>query len=261
MTTHNAHPIYPAYTFRSSPTYGAWVKLTAADVHTLRDEPAFAGQNTLFHLNHPIKFARLVGVVIAINIPNLKFALLTLDDGSGATIDIKISRLEKAIADSADCPSNTEVDNVNVVHEIGELEVLVDGQVVDIGTVLSVKGTFSTWWGIRQIELKRVRVIKDTNEEVQAWADRSTFRKDVLDKPWVLSKEGLRKLDKDVRREEKRSREKAKKRAEYEAGHQERKVKRIGVRKEYDEKIERRRRKEETMFNAGALKGTDWIPL
>jgi hypothetical protein len=36
--------IYPAYTFRASPTFFAWVKLTAADIHQLRTEKGFEGR-------------------------------------------------------------------------------------------------------------------------------------------------------------------------------------------------------------------------
>ncbi len=38
-----APTIYPAYCFPASPTYDVWVKLTAADVHALREEPGFEG--------------------------------------------------------------------------------------------------------------------------------------------------------------------------------------------------------------------------
>jgi hypothetical protein len=46
MSTHppvHSWRLYPAYCFRESPTYDAWVKLTVADVHALRSEPAFLG--------------------------------------------------------------------------------------------------------------------------------------------------------------------------------------------------------------------------
>jgi hypothetical protein len=39
-------PIYPAYTFNQSRTWFNWVKLTAADVHGLREEPGFQGKPT-----------------------------------------------------------------------------------------------------------------------------------------------------------------------------------------------------------------------
>lgn len=40
-------PIYPAYCYAASPTYNAWVKLTAADVHGLRRQPGFEGRPLL----------------------------------------------------------------------------------------------------------------------------------------------------------------------------------------------------------------------
>lgn len=43
--TTRPYRLYPAYCFRSSPTYDAWVKLTAADVHALRTEPDFRGRS------------------------------------------------------------------------------------------------------------------------------------------------------------------------------------------------------------------------
>ena len=36
-------PIYPAYTFKRSPTWFKWVKLTSTDIHGLRVEPRFEG--------------------------------------------------------------------------------------------------------------------------------------------------------------------------------------------------------------------------
>ena len=46
MSTRPSTPkyrLYPAYCFRASPTFDAWVKLTAADIQALRYEPEFPG--------------------------------------------------------------------------------------------------------------------------------------------------------------------------------------------------------------------------
>lgn len=40
-------PIYPAYTFSESRTWFNWAKLTAADLHGLREEPGFEGNTRL----------------------------------------------------------------------------------------------------------------------------------------------------------------------------------------------------------------------
>lgn len=97
MTT--SAPIYPAYTFAKSPTYNVWSKLSCVDIHALRSTPGFEGQNLYFHLNHPIRFVRLVGTVTEIDALGTRlggvplFIFLTVDDGSGATVTVKIKRV------------------------------------------------------------------------------------------------------------------------------------------------------------------------
>ncbi|KAI9654448.1 MAG: hypothetical protein M1831_005414 [Alyxoria varia] len=85
--------IYPAFCFKASPTYNKWVKLTAADVHALRREPGFEGQNVFFHLNHPLRYVYLCGPVVAIDFITSRYVLFTLDDSSGANVEIKIERI------------------------------------------------------------------------------------------------------------------------------------------------------------------------
>lgn len=38
---------YPASCFDASPTYNTWVKITAADLHVLRQEKGFEGERLL----------------------------------------------------------------------------------------------------------------------------------------------------------------------------------------------------------------------
>lgn len=42
--------LHPAYCFDLSPTYNIWVKITAAHLHVLRYEGAFAGKHPLAKL-------------------------------------------------------------------------------------------------------------------------------------------------------------------------------------------------------------------
>lgn len=59
-------------------------------MHALRREPGFDVQNIHFHLNHPIRFVYLCGVVTEIEYLNEWFTLLRLDDGSGMTVEVKM---------------------------------------------------------------------------------------------------------------------------------------------------------------------------
>jgi hypothetical protein len=45
--TWQAAPIHNAKYFFASPTYNKWVKLTAADIHALRQIPGFEGKAVL----------------------------------------------------------------------------------------------------------------------------------------------------------------------------------------------------------------------
>ncbi|KAF1957072.1 hypothetical protein CC80DRAFT_491909, partial [Byssothecium circinans] len=248
--------IWPAYCFPKSHTYKDWVKLTAADVQALRSEPAFQSQHIYFHLNHPICYVRLVGVVVAIDDINLKYTVLTIDDGSGATIELKIVRLTADIYNAAKHPSNTTVGNVDVVSALGVFEVMIGGEQVDIGTVVKAKGTISEFRGAKQIELKRAWIVRTTDEEAQAWSEMAKFKKDVLSKPWRLTSTEHKQILKDMKKEKKKQEEYEEyKRAK--AAHEAKKAARRKVeekeRERKEAKLESRRRKEEVIMNAGAL--------
>ncbi|EXJ93734.1 hypothetical protein A1O1_02127 [Capronia coronata CBS 617.96] len=112
---------YPAYTFQASATWFRWVKLTAHDIHcVLEPHHKYAADITtsslgpglpdhrgsggggrddapllLFYLNHPIQFVQVIGVVVVVEEYFEKFWLFTVDDGSGATIDVRCRKPEK----------------------------------------------------------------------------------------------------------------------------------------------------------------------
>ncbi|KAF2092653.1 hypothetical protein NA57DRAFT_69606 [Rhizodiscina lignyota] len=252
-------PIYPAYCFAASPTYNAWVKLTAADVHALRYEPGYEGQNLYFHLNHPIRYVCLVGTIVAIDDPTPKLAILTLDDGSGQTIEVKIARLPPEIASSVDCPSNTAVDNVDVTTGLGAFRVFVDHVHLDIPAVVKIKCTISWFRNMRQLELKRISTVRSTDDEVKAWAELAAFRRDVLSRPWHLQRHKLGELDAEARATAQKDRERQRERLDRETKRRARRRAHEEKVKVYEEKLESRRRKEEVMMNAGALERTNFI--
>ncbi|KAL1635440.1 hypothetical protein SLS58_010249 [Diplodia intermedia] len=195
---------YPERYYSASPTYNTWVKLTAAAVHRLRRapsqaEPAISRTDsfdpvhpTFFHLNHPIRFVRLVGTVVAVEDLGPRFALLTLDDGSGATLELKITRLAATAATAAatagtsgnnaiennsnskpgstttttprsPSSSNTTVPNLTVHTAIGLFSVVADGAPVDVGTTLKAKCTLGTFRNTVQGVLQRCWVLGGGN--------------------------------------------------------------------------------------------------
>ena len=182
----------------------------------------------------------------------VKYALLMLDDGSGRAIEVKIPRRHgPALLDGEVHQSNTLVDNLNVYDTWGLASLTIDNQPIRVGTVLKVKGTIAEFRE-RQLELKRVFLVKDTNEEVVFWAGVAKHRRDVLSKPWVLSSADMRALDDQIEAETKKYEErKVARRIKYEAS--------IERKAENDEKRQRQADKKRRLFDSGALKGSDVI--
>jgi hypothetical protein len=210
---------YPAYCHNASPTYFTWVKLTASDIHhSLRSRPGFVNHNNnvsyqrqhshsppslLFYLNHPIQFVCVVGIVVGFD-DHERFWLFTVDDSSGATVDVtcrKPENVKEQNEDSSARPNSNAALAQDAAAEArkgknqgrndaatdetnARLEVL---SRVDLGSVVKVKGTITTFRSVRQIALERLEIVPDTNAEVRFWTQRTQLFADVLSKPWVVS--------------------------------------------------------------------------
>jgi len=81
-------------------------------------------------------------------------------------------RKDQLLANHVDNASNTTVENLNIVSQIGVFDVLVDGyKRLDIGTVIKVKAVIGEFRHVKQLELKRIYVIRTTGEEMKEWAE------------------------------------------------------------------------------------------
>ncbi|KIW12175.1 hypothetical protein PV08_09450 [Exophiala spinifera] len=239
---------YPAWAFNASQTWLKWVKLTAHDVHhVLQSHEKFSETTTtttaptlthhghgtgrrrrdapllLFYLNHPIQYVQVVGVVVAFDEYFEKFWLLTIDDSSGATLDVTCAKPEKEKEErekqkqkqkqtggSNPANKNARDERTTIItdfqdrqtkegekEEGEEDEVLLLHQTVPtltIGTVVQAKGTLSTFRSCRQLSLLRLTVVRDTAQEVALIASRTSFWASTLCKPWTLSASELQSL-------------------------------------------------------------------
>ncbi|MCJ1372468.1 hypothetical protein MMC20_003693 [Loxospora ochrophaea] len=237
---------YPRYCFSASPTYNTWVKLTAAGVHALTTQPGFegqtrssfsrkykigsadirSGQKVYFHLNHPIQWIRLVGVLVAFDEYPNRWVMI-LDDGSGETIEIVCAKQQNAstpaVADhtaateqgssSTRCPS-TSTPTLTAPSRIGRTATgyEVDMSRIDLGSVVKVKGGIGEFRGAKQITLERINLIPTTASEALAWAELHAFHTAILSKPWTLSTTDIQRLKE--KEEDKDGTAKAKRRKE-----------------------------------------------
>ncbi len=178
---------YPAYCYKASPTYFAWVKLTAFDVHgTLYTRRGFEGQNLYFYLNHPIQFVYLVGVVVSYEDFHEKKWLFIIDDSSGATIEVTCPKPERKAHGNGEEATDEQLksDAGKVADEQTRASIIAS---VDVGSVIKVKGKVGHFRDIRQIHLERIAIIPDTNAELRFWEQRTRLKIELLSKPWVIS--------------------------------------------------------------------------
>lgn len=192
------------------------------------------GQNIFFYQNHPIKWVKLTGVVVAIDQYATRLILI-LDDSSGINIEAICTappNLDaKSLFDLSGVKPNSDLNAKPEPHP-EQTYTSPDGpklnfKDIDVGTVVKIHGGLDMFREQMQIRLKEVRVLGDTNEEIKCWKEASNFKKDVLSQPWEVSKEREERCRRRAERgaikaEKARSEEKQRRRAEELAGKQER---------------------------------------
>lgn len=235
---------YAAYCHKASPTWFEWVKLTAHDIHTrlhirdgyqhswltehryIRDAPQL-----MFYLNYPIQFVQVVGIVVSFDEYFDRFWLFTIDDSSGATIDVicrKPTDAKEAARSGQHDPSAHNQKSEDEKEEEKETKRLSDlvSSTVEIGIVLQVKGVITLFQRggahanhnelkshatktstaslfqkeepTRQISLQRLTKIQDTNQEISLISARTQFYTSVLSQPWHLSRQEQQNLHKEA---------------------------------------------------------------
>ncbi|ROT36609.1 hypothetical protein SODALDRAFT_352553 [Sodiomyces alkalinus F11] len=220
--------LYPQYCFDLAPTSNTWCLLDAASIHDLDSHPGFEGQNVYFHGNLPIKWIRIVGVVVAIDdFPGRR--VYTVDDSSGACIECNVVVKRCALTEIVDDKSTTSADaaasaRARARASLSEprLEYQQPGcENVDVGSVVDVKGSVALFRDEKTVKIEKVRVLRSTEEEVALWERRAAFRRDVLSKPWVLTEKQVRRCRREAEGMDEWNRkreEREKKRAERRGG-------------------------------------------
>lgn len=80
---------------------------------------------------------------------------------------------------------------------------------VSLHSIIKAKGSLGEFRGNKQLLLRRIAVLHDTNDEVDAWTETIKFKKNVLSKPWHLTEEFIneeRAIEEEEGRKEKKRR-------------------------------------------------------
>ena len=154
---------------------------------------------------------RLVGIVIAYDVLPSRF-IFTLDDSSGATVDVTCERpkptvrLENVRSVNVTSTSLQDLTRKGVTSSRKDIDLTG----VDVGTIVKIKGLIGSWRAERQLLLERIWIVQSTNEEAVAWTENQSFYADTLGRPWVLTEKELKTARQKARIDGDRSRERSK---------------------------------------------------
>ncbi|KAG4437878.1 hypothetical protein IFR05_006638 [Cadophora sp. M221] len=172
-------------------------------------------QRALYHFdNHPVKWVRVTGVVVAVDEFKGK-KVYTVDDSSGMCIECtaiapppppttdaptlpphlnQIASLmhvqtaaKKPADDKNKAKGDGKISEGKVVPSV--LSPAVPWEEVDVGTVVKVKARVNNYWDTIQLEVVKIEVLRCTDQEVRCWNEVAAFKREVLSGPWVVSKE------------------------------------------------------------------------
>lgn len=135
-----------------------------------------------------MRFVCVVGLIVA-RTDVYRRTILTLDDSSGATIDVAVQKSGVQNQDQSQGQGqakseSTEGDHVTTTSQDPiDIESLTAGT----GTVVKIKGTVSTFRAQTQLQLERFFLIGDTTAEMHFLAQRTRMLVEVLSVPWELS--------------------------------------------------------------------------
>lgn len=181
----------------------------------------------IYHFcNHPIKYVKVTGVVVAVD-EVWGRTIFTLDDSSGACIQCTAVRASAPVPAIGTSRHLEQLTNIQAQEEKNGEESAVEKKKVDdptvqnpsvpwgeidVGSVVRVKGKIGTYKDQLQVETIKIEVVMGLDAEVQGWNEVREFKRDVLGRPWVLTKkeeeECRRANDKELRAARRRAKAK-----------------------------------------------------
>ncbi|KAI0395489.1 hypothetical protein F5Y17DRAFT_456888 [Xylariaceae sp. FL0594] len=246
MTSDSSLTFYPQYCFHLSPTINKWCPLRGKDIADLEIRSRFTETDVYFILNHPIRWVRIVGVIVAID-DFYGVRVYTVDDGTGQCVECVLSVAKTSgininghsNGDSKDTSGHADptkpTDNGQGVGPEASKAPAPPPSDIDVGMVVDVKGSIRLFRDEKQIKIQNFKRVLSTNAEVLFWDKIRAFRHDTLSHPWILSSREVRKCLKlqqmDAPEMERRKTKKRKKTREPEEAQESTTAKRVNTHK------------------------------
>ncbi|KAK8018732.1 hypothetical protein PG991_007922 [Apiospora marii] len=157
-----------------------------------------------FHLNHPISWVRIVGVVVAID-SFYSRRIYTIDDSSGACIECCVTLPAPDKKSTSETATTTSTSNNNSLLPPPPPDPY---PTIETGLVVDIKGSLTVFRNAPQIAVTKMAHLRSTGAEVAFWGKVRAFRDGTLARPWFVDAGTARRLkrenEKDVVRRRRR---------------------------------------------------------
>ena len=153
------------------------------------------------HGNHPVKWVRITGVIVAVDEFSAR-RVFTIDDSSGMCIECTCPappppslaipcHLDQggSIKTITSTTQNRKPTPAQQAPTPSVEAPLVPWDQMDVGVIVKIKGKPSTFRDAKQVDIIKVEVMRSTEQEVRCWNEVFSFRREVLKVPWVVSRE------------------------------------------------------------------------
>ncbi|QSZ30743.1 hypothetical protein DSL72_000301 [Monilinia vaccinii-corymbosi] len=206
----NLAPLQPPNLYHLSPTYNKWCALRCADIVLLQDrEVYFEGKRIHHYLNHPIRYIKLIGLIVAIDDFSRRRAY-TIDDSSGACIEC-VALLPPPSKHSTSNPNSQAAPPPSKPTEPSIEHPQIPWENVEECKVVRILGVLSTYMTMPQIQIIKMGVVGNTEGERKWWDECRRLKREVLGREWRVSQEEVARWERRERRREERGREGGKK--------------------------------------------------
>lgn len=165
----------------------------------------FEGQDFYFYKNLPIRWVRIVGLVVSID----DFAgrrVFTIDDSSGYCIEAIATYTVAPKTDPTRAGDSNSLHQGHADPEPSSVEPPVPKSEaasppypdIDVGLVVDIKGRLTKFREMLQIKIEKMSHLRSTAQEVALWEKRAKFRREVLVVEWTLQDRDIRRCRKEA---------------------------------------------------------------
>ncbi|KAH8599752.1 hypothetical protein B0O99DRAFT_610447 [Bisporella sp. PMI_857] len=197
----SAPTIYPEYCHTLSPTILKWVPLHARTIQSLTTRGVYDnGEELLYSRNHPIKWVKMVGVIVAVD-DIWQRRVYTIDDSSGMCIEctcpaptseslLAVPQHRNQHVMPAPAPASAATQRKKESKkEPSTTKPIVPFQDLDVGVLVKVKGKAVIFRENKQVHIVHLEVLRSTEQEIKFWNEVLTFNQTILSQAWLVSRE------------------------------------------------------------------------